>query len=176
MSPMKFLTLVPPLFILAGCASPHASTPPSAVKKPAVPPYAVQLPATAPVHGRSNPVPLPATSPGVKYFSSIVGLDPKKEKQYRKLHAGVWPEVVAAIRKANITNFNIYVTEIEGRRYLVSTFEYVGTDPDKDFYSIAKDPTTRDKWWPLTDVCQIRLPGTPAGEQWRAMEQVMHLP
>jgi L-rhamnose mutarotase len=146
------------------------------MSKPAVPPYAVQLPAVAPIRGSSNPPPLPPTSPGVKYFSSIVGLNPEKEKLYRELHADVWPEVVAAIRKANITNYNIYVTEIEGRRYLVSTFEYVGTDPAKDFVSIALDATTRDKWWPLTDACQFRLPGTPAGEQWRAMEQVMHLP
>jgi|GEM_PF-1128317 len=173
---MKYIALVLPLVLLTGCITPKSSTPTPAVTKPAIPPDAAQLPVIAPVHGPSNPVATPATSPGVKYFSSIVGLDPKKEKQYRELHAGVWPEVVAAIRKANITNFNIYVTEIEGRRYLVSTFEYVGTDPEKDFGSIGKDPTTRDKWWPITDACQIRLPGTPAGEQWRPMEQVMHLP
>jgi L-rhamnose mutarotase len=173
---MKFPALLLLLVLLAGCASPRTSTPLPTMKKPAVPPYSNQLPATGPIHGPTNPVPIPATSPGVKYYSSIVGLNPEKEKQYRELHAAVWPEVVAAIRKANITNFNIYVTEIEGHRYLVSTFEYVGTDPGKDFGSIAKDPTTRDKWWPLTDACQIRVPGTPEGEQWRAMEQVMHLP
>lgn len=152
-----------------------SSAPVTSASKPAIPPYANVLPAVAPVHGPSNPVATPATSPGVKFYGSIVGLDPAKEKLYRELHANVWPEVVAAIRKANITNFNIYVTEIEGRRYLVSTFEYVGTDPDKDFGSIAADPVTRDKWWPITDGCQIRLPGTPAGAQWRSMEQVMHL-
>lgn len=165
---------------LAACSSaprpPAADRPITSTSKPAVPPYAVTLPAVAPVHGPSNPVPTPATSPGVKYYGNIVGLDPAKEKLYRELHAQVWPEVVAAIRKANIRNFNIYLTEIEGRRYLVSTFEYTGTDPAKDFGSIAADPVTRDKWWPVTDACQIRLPGTPAGEQWRAMEQVTHLP
>jgi L-rhamnose mutarotase len=163
---------------LTACSTaprPASATPVTSMSKPAVPPYATILPAVAPIHGPSNPVATPATSPGVKFYGSIVGLDPAKEKLYRELHADVWPEVVAAIRKANITNFNIYVTEIEGRRYLVSTFEYVGTDPDKDFGSIALDPVTRDKWWPLTDGCQLRLPGTPAGAQWRSMEQVMHL-
>ena len=95
---------------------------------------------------------------------------------YRELHAQVWPEVVAAIHRANIRNFNIFVTEIAGRRYLFSHFEYIGTDPESDFASIGGDPTTRDRWWPLTDACQIRLPGTPAGEQWRSLEQVMRLP
>ena len=173
---MKPLIALLPLALLIGCATHPASAPSTPMAKPAVPPYAIQLPAVGTIHGPSNPVPTPANAPGIKYFSSIVGLNAEKEKQYRELHAEVWPEVVAAIRKANITNYNIYVTEIEGRRYLVSTFEYVGTDPAKDFGSIALDPTTREKWWPLTDACQNRLPGTPAGEQWRAMEQVMHLP
>jgi L-rhamnose mutarotase len=168
-----FLTL---LALLPSCTTSTISTSQSPTTKPAIPACSKQLPAVGAVHGPSNPAPLPPTVPGVKYYSSIVGLKPEKEKQYRRLHANVWPEVVAAIRKANITNFNIYVTEIEGRRYLISTFEYVGTDPAKDFGSIGKDPTTRDKWWPITDACQIRLPGTPASEQWRAMEQVMHLP
>jgi len=37
------------------------------------------------------------------------------------------------------------------------------------------DPTTKNKWWPITDAYQIRLPGTPKGSQWLGMEQVMHL-
>lgn len=119
--------------------------------KPAIPPDPEALPPVAAIHGPANPAPLPGTAPGVKRFASIVGLDPAKEKLYRELHADVWPEVVAAIRRANITNYNIYVTEIAGRRYLISTFDYVGTDPEKDFGSIALDPVTRDKWWPLTD-------------------------
>jgi L-rhamnose mutarotase len=146
------------------------------MSKPAVPPAEETLPAVEAIHGPSNPPPRPATAPGVKFFAAIVELNPQKEKLYRELHADVWPEVVHAIRRAHIANFHIHVTEIEGRRYLVSTFDYTGTDPEADFRSIAEDPTTRDRWWPLTDACQIRLPGTPAGEQWRPLEQVMHLP
>jgi hypothetical protein len=37
------------------------------------------------------------------------------------------------------------------------------------------EPTTKNKWWPITDAYQIRLPGTPKGSQWLGMEQVMHL-
>jgi L-rhamnose mutarotase len=146
------------------------------MSKPALPHYVEMLPPAPPVFGPSNPAPIPSDQPGLKRYGSIVGLNPEKEKLYRELHAAVWPEVVAATQKANITNYNIYVTEIEGRRYLVSTFEYTGTDPAADFASIAQDATTRDKWWPITDGCQFRLPGTPEGEQWRPMEQVMHQP
>jgi L-rhamnose mutarotase len=112
----------------------------------------------------------------VRYFGSVIELKPEKEKLYRELHAKVWPDVTAAIRKAKIRNFNIFVADLGGKRYLFSHFEYHGTNPDKDFAAMAKDPTTRDKWWPITDGCQERLPGTPKGEQWLSMEQVMHLP
>ena len=67
------------------------------------------------------------------------------------------------------------MAEIDGKRYLFSFFEYHGDDPEKDFAAIAADPTTRDKWWPVTDACQRRLPGTPDGEQWKAIEMLMHI-
>ena len=144
--------------------------------KPALPPAPSLLPTIAPVYGPTNPAPAEAAQAPVKSYGAVIGLDPAKEREYRELHANAWPEVLAAINRANIRNFNIFITEIDGRRYLFSHFEYTGTNPEADFASIARDPTTRDKWWPLTDACQIRLPGTPAGAQWRSMEQVAHLP
>jgi len=67
------------------------------------------------------------------------------------------------------------VTDIAGKRYLISTLEYTGQDAEKDFGSIKDDAVTRDKWWPITDNCQRRLPGAPEGEPWRAMEMLMHI-
>ena len=95
---------------------------------------------------------------------------------YRQLHADVWPEVLAAIKNANIRNYNIFVAELGGKKYLFSYLEYVGDDLEKDFAGIGDDVTTRDKWWPITDGCQRRLPGTPEGEQWKSLEMLMHIP
>jgi L-rhamnose mutarotase len=106
----------------------------------------------------------------------VIELLPEKEQQYRKLHADVWPEVVAAIGRANIQNYNIFIFEMGGRKYLFSYMEYTGTDPARDFASIGDDPTTRDKWWPITDACQKRLPDTPKGEQWKSLEMLMNIP
>ncbi|OHB78958.1 MAG: hypothetical protein A2W31_04340 [Planctomycetes bacterium RBG_16_64_10] len=111
----------------------------------------------------------------VKRYGSVVELRPEKEHYYRQLHAAVWPGVVAAIKKANIRNYSIFVAEIDGKKYLFSYLEYVGNDPDADFAGIAADPTTRDRWWPETDPCQRRLPGTAAGQQWLGMELLMHI-
>lgn len=128
-----------------------------------------------PVYGPTHPAPAEAARAPVKHYGSVVELKPGMEQEYRRLHAAVWPEVSAAIRKANIRNYNIYVAELGGKRYLFSFFDYIGDDPKADFAVMANDPTTRDKWWPLTNACQIRLPGTPPGEQWKPLEPVMHL-
>jgi L-rhamnose mutarotase len=111
-----------------------------------------------------------------QYYASVIELIPEKEQLYRDLHADVWPEVKQAIRKANIRDYRIYRAELQGKIYLFSTFTYVGHDFSADMASIAEDETTRDRWWPLTDACQRRIPGTPEGEQWLALEQLMRLP
>ena len=128
-----------------------------------------------PVYGPTNPTPEQITQSKVQHFGSVVELRGEKEQYYRELHGNVWPEVLAAIHKANIRNYNIYVATIDGKRYLFSSFDYIGTDPKKDFVGIAKDVTTKNRWWPETDPCQKRLPGTPDGDQWLPMEMVMHI-
>lgn len=128
-----------------------------------------------PIYGPSNPTPEQVAASGVQYYGAMIELKLEKEREYRELHANVWPEVKAAIHKANIRNYNIFVAELGKKKFLFSYFEYIGQDPEKDFAAIAQDPTTRDRWWPLTDACQIRLLGTPAGQQWKPLTQVMHL-
>jgi L-rhamnose mutarotase len=128
----------------------------------------------AAVYGPTNPA-QPANPRSVRY-SSVIGLIPEMESKYRELHGSVWPEVVAAIKRANITDYYIHRAELNGKAYLFSSFTYTGSDFKGDMEKIASDPTTRDKWWPLCTPCQERLPGTPEGEQWLGLEQLMCIP
>jgi len=128
-----------------------------------------------PVYGNTNPSPEQIRKDKVRRYGSVIELLPEKEQLYRELHANVWSDVINATKKAKIRNYNIYVTEIGNKKYLFSYLEYTGTDPEKDFNSIALDPTTKNKWWPITDGCQKVLPGTPEGEQWLPMEMLMHI-
>ena len=127
-----------------------------------------------PVFGPTNPE--GSAVEGAEFYASAIELIPEKEKLYRELHAEVWPEVLAAIHKANIRDYRIYLAELGGTKYLFATFKYVASDFEGDRASIADDATTRDKWWPITDNCQRRLPGTPDGSQWMGLETLMHLP
>jgi L-rhamnose mutarotase len=104
---------------------------------------------------------------------SIIGIPEKSILAYTQLHATVWPGVLAAIDKANIRNYSIYLGQIKPGEYLLfSYFEYVGDDFKGDMASMADEVTKL--WWTYTDLLQIRLPGTPEGQQWKTMEQVFH--
>jgi L-rhamnose mutarotase len=109
----------------------------------------------------------------VQRFGSVIGLRPEKKDYYLKLHAAVWPSVLKQIKKSNIRNYSIYMTELDGKLYLFSYFEYVGHDFKGDMAKMAKDPETQ-RWWKETDPCQVRLPGTPKGEQWKRIPEVFH--
>ncbi len=104
---------------------------------------------------------------------SIIGISEKNIIAYTQMHATVWPGVLAAIDRANIRNYSIYLGQIKPGEYLLfSYFEYIGNDYQADMKGIA-DVVTKI-WWSYTDPLQTRLPGTPEGEQWKPMEEVFH--
>ncbi len=124
-----------------------------------------------PIYGPTNPDPETPAASDIRRFGSVIGLDPEKEEYYRELHADVWPSILDRIRKSNMRNYSIYTTEIEGKKYLFSYFEYVGQDLDADMKAIAED-TEMQRWWKETDPCQFQLPTRKPGANWSEMEMV----
>jgi L-rhamnose mutarotase len=112
--------------------------------------------------------------PKVQRYGSIIGLRPDKIETYKKLHAAVWPEVLAAIKSSHIRNYSIYLKEVEpGKFYLFSYFEYTGSDFAADMARMAADPVTQ-KWWKETDPCQVPIPKREGKEWWSPMGEVFH--
>ena len=104
---------------------------------------------------------------------SIIGLREDALLPYTQMHAAVWPGVLAALGKANIRNYSIYLGRTRPGEYLLfSYFEYIGDDFDADMARMG-DKVTK-VWWTYTDPLQQRLPGTPEGKQWKTMEEVFH--
>jgi L-rhamnose mutarotase len=110
----------------------------------------------------------------VARYGSVIGLKPEMKDEYVRLHAACWPEVLAILKKCNIRNYSIYLSELDGKLYLFSYFEYTGSDIEKDVARMKADPKTR-QWWTHTDPCQIRLPGTKEGDQWKGISEVFHM-
>ncbi|MFD9513179.1 L-rhamnose mutarotase [Streptomyces mirabilis] len=44
-------------------------------------------------------------------FAAVIRLRPEKESEYRALHAAAWPDVLAALKRANIGNYSIFLRD-----------------------------------------------------------------
>ena len=111
----------------------------------------------------------------MKRYGSVIEVHAHKIEEYNKLHADVWPEVMAMISQCNIRNYSIYLRRLpDGKHYLFSYFEYVGTDFDADMAKMAADPTTQ-KWWDVCKPCHNPLPNRAEGEWWADMQEVFHV-
>jgi L-rhamnose mutarotase len=109
----------------------------------------------------------------MKRIGQVVRLKPEHYEEYKRIHAAVWPEVLAAIHAANIRNYSIF--HLDG--LLFAYFEYVGNDYEGDMATIAADPKTRE-WWLVTDPMQRPYQGNSTGSVdgnwWTPAEEVFH--
>ena len=104
-------------------------------------------------------------------MAMVIGIKPDKIDEYKRLHAAVWPDVLAQIASSKIHNYSIYLREPEN--LLFGYWEYHGTDLAADLSQMAEDPKTRE-WWTLTDPCQVPLQSRADGEKWAMMQEVFH--
>ena len=110
----------------------------------------------------------------MKRVGSVIRLKPEKYEEYKRLHADVWPEVLATIRAAHIRNYSIF----HWNGLLFAYFEYTGGDYEADLAAIAADPSTRE-WWALTDPCQEPVEGSSSGsaegQWWKRIDSLFHV-
>lgn len=110
----------------------------------------------------------------IQRFGMVTGLKPEKMAYYKNLHAHAWAGVLKKIKECNIRNYSIYLQKIDGKYFLFSYFEYIGTNFKVDMAKMAADTTTQ-RWWKETDPTQIPLPEATANkQQWQNMEEVFH--
>ena len=105
-------------------------------------------------------------------MGQVIGVQAEKIEEYRRLHAAVWPGVLAKIAECGIRNYTIYLRQPEN--LLFATFEYHGTDWAADQARMAADPVTQD-WWAVCMPCQKRLDTAAEGDWWASMEEVFHV-
>lgn len=97
--------------------------------------------------------------------------DADKIAAYKRYHAAVWPEVLAALRGAGITRMQIYLL---GRRmfmHMTTTDEF---DPATSMQSYDRDQKVQE-WERLMHTLQERAPEARPGEWWAEMELVFDL-
>lgn len=103
-------------------------------------------------------------------LAAVIRLRPEHEEAYRQLHGAAWPDVLAALKRAHVQNYSIFLRD----GLLFSYMEYTGDDYAADMAAIGQDEATR-RWWRLTDPCQQPLDSAADGEWWAPAEEVFHL-
>ena len=107
-------------------------------------------------------------------YGSVIEIREEKIEEYKRLHADVWPDVLSMIKECNIQNYSIYLRKLpNGKHYLFSYFEYIGTNFDADMAKMAIDLTTQ-KWGDVCKPCHIPFEDRAEGEWWASMEEVFH--
>ena len=110
----------------------------------------------------------------MKRYGWVVRLRAGKADEYRRLHAAVWPDVLATITACGIRNYTIFLRRLDdGRDHLFAYFEHHGRDLAEDLRKMAADPATQ-RWWKLTEPLQDPLDSRAQGEWWATMEEVFH--
>lgn len=108
----------------------------------------------------------------MKRMGMVIGLRPEHIAEYKRVHSGVWPEVLSRLSASNIRNYTIFLREPENLMF--SYWEYVGSDFELDNAAVAADPVTQE-WWKICGPMQQPLESRREGEWWAGMEEVFHL-
>ncbi len=107
-------------------------------------------------------------------YGAVIGLRDECEADYRRVHAAVWPAVLAQIKASHLENYSIFLRRMpDGRLYLFSYCEYTGDDFAGDMAKMAADPVTQE-WWTLCKPMQAPFPDRADGEWWATAEEVFH--
>jgi len=105
----------------------------------------------------------------MRRFGQLIGLKWDQIEAYERLHAAVWPEVLAMISACNMRNYSIF----RHGEQLFAYFEYIGDDFAADMAKMAADTKTRE-WWTWTEPMQEPLETREPGEWWTTMKEVFH--
>jgi L-rhamnose mutarotase len=108
-------------------------------------------------------------------FGRVIGLKPEMEEEYRTLHATIWPDIKALMKKFHLENYSIYLSRFpDGRCLLFCSFEYAGDDFEADMKQMDAHPRSGE-WAARCEACQLPLETRHEGEWWSSMEEVFYL-
>lgn len=106
----------------------------------------------------------------MRRFGQIIELKPEGAEEYIRLHAAVWPGVLAMIQTCNISNYSIYCKGL----LLFAYFEYIGNDFEADMAKMATDTETQ-RWWDTVKPLMAPLENREPDEFWANMDEIFHL-
>lgn len=98
--------------------------------------------------------------------------DPAAIESYKAHHRSVWPEVLSSLRRAGLTDMEIYLLD---RRLVMVVDLPDGVDVRRAFATHRTSDPRVVEWEALMKSLQQPPPGSAAGEWWAVMQPVFHL-
>jgi L-rhamnose mutarotase len=95
-------------------------------------------------------------------------LDPGCAAQYRERHDAIWPELVALLKQAGVSNYSIHLdaeTDI--------LFAYLERRDDHGMDALAAHPVMRRWWEHMKDIMRANPDGSPVAVP---LEEMFFLP
>ncbi len=102
-------------------------------------------------------------------YGLVVEIKSSQIEEYERIHADVWPGVLATIADCNVHNYSIY----RYNNLLFTYYEYHGSDWAADMAKMAADPVTQD-WWKITSPMQQPVPDAGDGEWEKRLPEIFH--
>jgi L-rhamnose mutarotase len=100
----------------------------------------------------------------------VIGIQPERVDEYRKMHAAVWPEILGVLREHHVSNYSIFLKD----DLLFAYLEYTGKDFARDLKKMGDEPVMQ-AWYTLCGPCQKPLETRRPGEWWAGMDQVFFM-
>jgi L-rhamnose mutarotase len=97
--------------------------------------------------------------------------NPQLIKEYEEYHRAVWPEIIDSIKKAGITNMEIY--RFQNRLFMIMETNYNFSFEKKTMMDEKNEKV--QEWENLMWRYQQALPGSLPGEKWKLMDKIFQL-
>lgn len=98
--------------------------------------------------------------------------DPAMIEAYKVHHRNVWPEVLSSLRRAGLTDLEIYLLD---RRLVMVVDLPDDVDVQRVFATHRVSDPRVIEWEALMKSLQEPPPGAASGEWWAVMQPVFHL-
>jgi L-rhamnose mutarotase len=108
----------------------------------------------------------------LKRIGRVVEIDPESVDTYRTILADENPQVRDLLKKHQLRNFSMFLSQQGDRWFVFSYCEYAGRDYETDMAALASDAEYQE--W--IETCQAMHVSAEADPGWRELEQIFFNP
>ncbi|GHU55749.1 L-rhamnose mutarotase [Spirochaetia bacterium] len=94
-------------------------------------------------------------------------LKPGSEKEYKRRHDEIWPELKAELRKAGVSDYSIY---LDSKTNTLFAFQYLADDASDD--ELPQKDIVKKWWAQMTDLMDTNPDNSPVSD---TLEEMFHM-